>query len=103
MGAFLRGISPLLKGSVSMATAIMTTTVCEFCYMDHSKRIPAGKGAPCQECGNDTRFLPIDYEICCECGFDHSYEPEEAAKAHAFMQLSRDMEAARPEDEGGEE
>lgn len=27
-------------------------------------------------------FVPEDYEICDECGFDHSYEPEEAHKFH---------------------
>lgn len=26
--------------------------------------------------------LPIDYESCGECGYDHSYEPEEAFRAH---------------------
>lgn len=26
--------------------------------------------------------LPADYEQCGECGFDHEYEPEEAAKIH---------------------
>ena len=27
--------------------------------------------------------LPADYEPCGECGFDHSYEQEEAVKSHA--------------------
>jgi len=26
--------------------------------------------------------LPSDYEACSECGFDHEYEYEEAAKWH---------------------
>ena len=27
--------------------------------------------------------LPIDYEPCGECGFDHSYEPAQAAQWHS--------------------
>ena len=26
--------------------------------------------------------LPVDYEVCGECHYDHSYEPEEAHRAH---------------------
>lgn len=31
---------------------------------------------------SDFADLPIDYEECGTCGFDHEYEPAEAAKAH---------------------
>lgn len=30
--------------------------------------------------------LPADYEECGECGFDHSYEPQEAFEAHRDME-----------------
>jgi hypothetical protein len=29
--------------------------------------------------------LPSDYEQCGDCGLDHSYEYEEAVKAHALI------------------
>lgn len=31
---------------------------------------------------SDFADLPADYSECGTCGFDHSYEPEKAAKAH---------------------
>lgn len=34
--------------------------------------------------------LPKDYEVCGECGFDHSYEPFEADKAHNSMDYELD-------------
>lgn len=48
---------------------------------------------PCQCCGDKHhgsrhRFAvlgPEDYEACGDCGFDHSYEQEEAVKAHRSM------------------
>ncbi len=35
--------------------------------------------------GLDSTF-PSDYELCSQCGFDHSYEPNEAYEAHTLGQ-----------------
>ena len=35
-----------------------------------------------------TTFVPNDYEACSQCGFDHSYEANEAARMH--IKLFRD-------------
>lgn len=40
-----------------------------------------GDLTPAQE-RKELENLPSDYEVCSECGFDHSYEPVEAHKAH---------------------
>ena len=37
-----------------------------------------GNEIQCEDCN----WVPDDYEACGECGFDHEYEPNEAAKAH---------------------
>lgn len=31
-----------------------------------------------------TGKFPDDYEACAECGFDHTYEPVEAAQGHIY-------------------
>lgn len=39
-------------------------------------------GLACVECLKRAGQLPADYELCSECGWDHAYEPAEAAAAH---------------------
>lgn len=56
-----------------METAIATSEEPAFCH-------------DCEEfgCGHDKECeVPPDYETCGECGFDHSYEYEQAHKAHS--------------------
>lgn len=36
---------------------------------------------------DDIIILPIDYEPCGQCGFDHSYEQEEAIRWHRANDL----------------
>lgn len=43
--------------------------------------------------GTDLRDEPEDYEPCGECGFDHSYEPEDAAREHR-KESDRDLDTA---------
>lgn len=38
-----------------------------------------------------------DYEACGECGFDHSYEPEESVKAHNRSKLVQGLIPAKTE------
>lgn len=35
--------------------------------------------------------IPLDYEPCAECGYDHEYEPHEAQKTHqSLLMLEKD-------------
>lgn len=46
--------------------------------------------------------LPKDYELCADCGFDHSYEGYHAAKAHEQLERERNNEYSEgdPKHEG---
>lgn len=36
--------------------------------------------------------VPADYEQCSDCGFDHEYDPVEAARAHCLLvQANREL------------
>jgi hypothetical protein len=50
---------------------------------DASAELPTGEpyDETCETCGV-RKALPEDYEACCDCGFDHEYEPQEAQTWH---------------------
>ena len=33
--------------------------------------------------------VPVDYEQCADCGFDHGYDPEEAVRAHGLIEWNK--------------
>ena len=50
--------------------------------------------AHCTAC-NGTGSVLIDYEPCGECGFDHGYEPYEAARVHTVIDPEPSMDASQ--------
>ena len=44
--------------------------------------------AQCPTC-NGTGSVPIDYEPCAQCGYDHGYETQHAALAHTNMMFAQ--------------
>lgn len=58
-----------------------TCITCKGNLFPYSKNDPEG-----------CKCLPDDYEQCGECGFDHSYEWNEANKAHALLQCEQEKD-----------
>ena len=63
-----------------------TACNCKFDAIKHPNECPNCKEQFDNSLPNDCLDSnPYDYETCGECGFDHSYEPCEAATAHNRM------------------